>query len=593
MEGDEFIMRLRGQGKSPRYGQGGVTVLADTQAQAMYVTFDFEALRETQCLKYPFPKVSDFQAKAKKLDRREERVRRGLKDAGLERRREQHRKVPDAVTLQWTRHTDLKLVFGPKRGGGEALTSLEMKRGEHVLKLVRIFNEMTVSERVPEDAEFLFRPPRHCKEVTDVQDPIAEVQLKPPHSASSALSDLLLAMATRKLSEHKLFLLLSAFAVPGDISVMIEDPQPPNLALRKFVGFDYRTTNFEGNVHKSYGSVWLDVQRRAFHLRGEAVGSKVGHVDLDLLAVTKPLDVIYSNVALKEEEERQCVMYDFPQLPESVLADQETVAYEGLHFAGLGEYEDEDCAIFKAPLPRGRWIRLWVDLDTKHADAILRTEVHSHTAVLRQTDILTWHAVENILPELKPDMDWHCSRSISSESKIGHLGLDRAHLRSFELQDALEAVRQMPTNFMVLEVLALTGDVNLLVQEPDLPDFRRVGTYSFRYRAADGERLPVTGQFEGMYGGVRPAQLSATSQATRFCTFSSRAASKTTCAPGGCAAHCDHERLPGAEGACAGAVPQGGHGRTCLYGAGPEDRTGSLAHARRSDLRWHRADWRS
>eukprot|EP00929_Paragymnodinium_shiwhaense_P021509 TRINITY_DN14013_c0_g1_i3.p1 TRINITY_DN14013_c0_g1~~TRINITY_DN14013_c0_g1_i3.p1 ORF type:complete len:221 (+),score=23.67 TRINITY_DN14013_c0_g1_i3:93-665(+) len=69
MEGDEFIMRLRGQGKSPRYGQGGVTVLADTQAQAMYVTFDFEALRETQCLKYPFPKVSDFQAKAEKLDR--------------------------------------------------------------------------------------------------------------------------------------------------------------------------------------------------------------------------------------------------------------------------------------------------------------------------------------------------------------------------------------------------------------------------------------------------------------------------------------------------------------------------------------------
>ena len=42
--------------------------------------------------------------------------------------------------------------------------------------------------------------------------------------------------------------------------------------------------------------------------------------------------------------------------------------------------------------------------------------------------------------------------------------------RSLEFLDALYAVQKLPVSMALLEMLALPGDVSLIVSEPELPD---------------------------------------------------------------------------------------------------------------------------
>merc|ERR1719362_1743101 len=152
-----------------------------------------------------------------------------------------------------------------------------------------------------------------------------------------------------------------------------------------------------------------------------------------------------------------------------------------LVFWAVVELRGEDCAIFEAPLPRGRSIHIWVDMERPKLDAILRSEIHKGGRILRRTDILRWRMHTEVDIAVLPPERWDCRENPAYE-QIAHLGLREAHQRSFELQDALYALRYLRPNFAALELLALTGDVAMMVQEPELPALWELPACSSQFR---------------------------------------------------------------------------------------------------------------
>jgi len=210
---------------------------------------------------------------------------------------------------------------------------------------------------------------------------------------------------------------------------------------------------------------------------------------MDLIARGGYAAKVYANVNITVQEEQQCVAYDYPELNTNSSEKLWDIAQQGLSFFAIAELRGEDCGIFVAPLARGRWIHLWVDMESDNPDAILRSEIHKGGQVLRRTDVLRWHAGEGIDVPVQPAPEWACSEDAGS-GQIAHLGLKNVHKRSIELQDALYALHNLPREFALLEVLGLTGDVAMMVQEPELPELWRLPAVSFSYSVYLG---PVNG----------------------------------------------------------------------------------------------------
>jgi hypothetical protein len=311
---------------------------------------------------------------------------------------------------------------------------------------------------------------------------------------------------------------------------MIDDPPPPDMG--KDIGgvyFDYVSTIMKGpaKAHKSDGSVWMDVAQRAFHLRGEAKHTMIGPFRMDLLARgAKDSDnKVYANIKLGAQNEQQCVAYDYPE--DSGTADAPLglvwAAKGSMWFSAIDEIDGEDCGIFVARLSRGREIHIWVDLEGEQPEAILRSEVRRNGKMLRRTDVLKWHldavpvAIDS---QLRPEPAWNCGPEHSG-GKLAHLGLSSVHKRSMELQDALYALRKLPRHFAVLEVLALTGDVAVMVEEPSDPALEQLQGTSFDYKmkvtpiggAADTV-VSTSGHFAANYQGENSIMLSGASETT-------------------------------------------------------------------------------
>lgn len=302
---------------------------------------------------------------------------------------------------------------------------------------------------------------------------MAHLEMTGPHEKSSALKDLLLVLADRAHSGGdwpRIFLVLCALAVPGDVAVMIEDPQPPDLNQLHALAFDYTAMVVtRGMRHSSAGSIWLDLDARAFKLRGEAKETKLGPLFLDVIAdAGGPTPQVYANVDLTAQVEQQCVAYDYPQMQSNLSEQLRALANESLAFYAISESQDEDCAIFVAPLARGRWIHLCMDLEADNSQAILRSEIHTGGQVIRSTDIQHWLPTEDVLVAMTPSPKWGCAQDPGA-GQLAHLGLNQVHKRSIQLQDALFAIQELSPGFAILEVLGLTGDVAIMVQEPEVP----------------------------------------------------------------------------------------------------------------------------
>jgi len=572
-------LRLRGAAHSPRFGDGEITVVANSRRKTMYALFKLDELHEAQCVSYEYPQLSEFKGRLERLRARRDQVMKWQESEHRDR---------DKLSVQWTRSYSLEFIFGAQ---GREVRGIDMKRGDRVVKTVRLVGatkakgwRMSNEHRVCSDVEGKrhfhgthvslrecqhlclanpncgavygsmlnktgkcwtfggtceeafsptayrvwhreapdegvaaaaadkqddfkpFEPPdAKCRKASMVKDPLAKVELRPPHQKSSALNDMLLLMAAYSEESGgvwpKLFLLLMACTVPGDVAVLIEDPVPPHPENLKGVSFDYKVQmmrlggdvsfndpapDISGHVdHSSDGSIWLSLDKRAFRLRDYQRETKVGPVVVDLWARGSPdaggKPVLHAHVNLTVQDEQQCITYGYPTKQGTDQHSLESAAKQGLTFFSVSEIDGEDCGIFVAPLARERWIHIWVDMESDNPDQILRTEVRRGGQILRRADILHWHPAKDADQEsLAPPKGWACTRN-PLEEQLAHFGLKDVEAWNVELLDALHALHELERSFAVLEVLALAGDVNLMVEEPGLPELWRRPAVAFGF----------------------------------------------------------------------------------------------------------------
>jgi len=240
----------------------------------------------------------------------------------------------------------------------------------------------------------------------------------------------------------------------------------------------------EGSSHLSSGSVTLDLVGRGLRLHGEEEATKVGPVVTDLLAHgLGPEPRVWANVKLPAQGEQRCGVYGFP--PGMAGGSGGGTALEqasrsGLAFVGIDSIKGEDCGIFSADLPRSRRIFIWVDMESDRPGEFLRAEVRKDSRRLRRVDVVRWHSQRGHQVQALPKKDWNCTGEFGVDPFV-HLGLRDLQTWSAELQDALSSLRELPRAFAVLEMLALAGDVCLMVKEPEAPELWRLPGLSFGY----------------------------------------------------------------------------------------------------------------
>lgn len=475
-EGGGPRFRVRGEAESQRFGHGEITLVVDTDSKMLYAYFKLDRLHESQCIKYPFPDPAKQIGRMKFL--------RGRKNLVMQWKRHEQALLskesdPPLLEVNWTKSKTLKWNLD---ASSKHVTGFEMRHGSdgRVFKSVELHH---VSRGVSSPAQGgeeipkLFEAPaddcRLDESVPEAQR-LAEVELRPPHQKSSALNDLLLALQDHKSGDkwEQLFLALSVMTVPGDVSVLIEDPIPPDLSKMHHVRFDYRASLVQGGQqHTSEGSIWLKLldKQRAFRLTGRAQGTKVGDLTMDLVAQAG--STVYANVNLSAQHEAQCVAYDYPTVEKNEKQHLHALAEQRLAFFAIAELDGEDCCIFVAELARGRYLHIWVDKEQTETSKILRSEVHRNGEVLRSTDILKWSVDDEVNEGVKPEAQWGCAPHREGDEQLARLGLSHPlHKKSVQLQDALYAVDKLHADFALLEILGLTGDVGIMVQEPKPPD---------------------------------------------------------------------------------------------------------------------------
>jgi len=536
-------VRLRGLATSPRFGDGEIILVIDAKRQQMYATFRLSTLHDGQCLIYNFPKPQDNPGLMRRLRWRKEQVSRWQK-AEAQRWRDAdapHKPLDgtasgDAATaagllsVNWTKSYKLEFLLGH---GGMELKGVDIRdTGGRVVKNVRLDDPLQSGRRAPDGPqdgadEGIFAVAPTCVPASETKDPTAKVELIPPFKRSSALNDLLLVLADHAQGGEwsRLFMVLSIITVPGDVAVMIEDPNPPRLDRLHGISFDYKATVYrlgmgkslefndpaadmdkEDDTHTSDGSIWLDLEARKFRLSGESDGTKVGPLLMDLVAHGSSAKV-FANVNLTAQLEHQCLAYDYPKPLEGEVGKLSSVADRGLHFFSVAEVDGEDCGIFVAPLAHGRWIHVYVDMESDRQNVILRSEVHKGGKLLRTIDVIRWHVGDAAAArEVEPGTAWGCSEEPSHGPQLAHLGLRRAEHWSMELQDALHALRHMDPSFAVLEVMALAGDVAIMVREPEAPELWKLPEASFTYYlhagSTPGSSKPLNahGRFAANFG---------------------------------------------------------------------------------------------
>ncbi|CAK0898999.1 unnamed protein product, partial [Prorocentrum cordatum] len=513
------FITLKGSAQSPRFGNGSIAISLDTEKQVMYTRTTLENLHEAECVKYLFPKPSDNEARMKVLRARRKQV------SDWERQWEEGGQTTGA-TIQWTKSYELDFVMDGDQVQAFSLSRAAGGNGERVVvKQVRLETAETAAT-VPDDARGNFADPHGtCRLEEKVKHPLAHVELVAPHQKSSALNDLLLVLAAVAEQGHPvcrsgcgeedwsaLFVTLSMITVPGDISVMIEEPSLEVLEALGSLSFDYTATVFnQGEQRTSDGSVRLNFtgpHGRAFRMRGEANHTKVGPLTLDVIA-RGPSGHIYANVDLSLQHAHQCVQYDYPVLTESSQEMLQDLATRPLNFFTIAELDGEDCGIFVAQLARGDWIHLWVDMEAERPHSVLRSEVHREGSLLRRTEVLRWHT-DDVEFTTVPPKEWACTENpeaSSGETQLAHLGLRQVHKKSIQLQDTLYALRNLSRGFAILEVLGLPGDVAIMVEEPTVSDSAEWRRVAFEYSAALSQHsggdpsteVPATYSFDGSF----------------------------------------------------------------------------------------------
>ncbi|CAK0834606.1 unnamed protein product [Prorocentrum cordatum] len=492
-------IRLKGKARTPRFGVGEITLVLDTPNQKMYALFNISEMHKTQCVIYDFPDPAENKERMKTLRWRSKQVHEWQHKEADEAEHPGRHAGEDVRSINWTNSYTFDFTLKGNKNW-EEVKGIALREGDRVVKNVTLEGVDDTDEfmggllRNLENQDEAFGPPGlECKPEGSFVNPVAEILLKPPHRASSALNDLLLVLAdhgkTKDWSE--LFIMLNTVAVPGDVAVLMEEPRPPDLQSRRGVGFDYEATVFqlgEDNhtfdvPQSSKGTVWLNREVRSFRIQDSEPLTSVGPVYLDLVADGEEHPAIWLNVNLTAQAEQQCIQFpqdSWPQQHDAVAQEMQALIGRPLQFYALAQLREEDCAVFVVELARGRHLYLWVDLEAKDPDAFLQAEVRHDGEVLRRTEILKWHGTSD-KEFAAPDAAWRCSE-VPEEDEVIDLGLSQPHGWSEALKDTLYALRYLDIDSMVIEILGLAGNVNVVVQrEPDFPALAELSSVSFAY----------------------------------------------------------------------------------------------------------------
>ncbi|OLQ14058.1 hypothetical protein AK812_SmicGene1840 [Symbiodinium microadriaticum] len=497
----EPLVRLRGVANSTKFGQGVITIVLDSRTKAMYASVDLKELRLSQCVKYPFPDITTNhnQLRLLTLKRRKDKFSKwSLADS--------ERQGGKAAEIEWTNR--YKLAFQQAQDDTNQITGIQLKEGDRIVKKVDFNLPLDHDKTIPEAAQSLFQPPADCKSADQLTHEMATVDLRGPHQRSSVLNDLMLLFASEnpKSDWSEEFLLISSLLLPGDISVMLEDPDPPDIEKLHHIAFDYSaiTASHGAHVSRSQGSIWINMEKRAFRLAGNAKKTKVGDLRIDLL-VHADLDQpkIYANVQLEDEGEQQCVVYDYPTLTDDPRHDLEEAASKQLQFYSISEIDGEDCAIFVGQLPRDRSIHIWVDMESMNPNAFLRSEIHHGDKVLRSTNVERWRSGEEVLVEVQPKPEWNC-REHDLSGRLANLDIRSMHKKSIQLEDTLFALHELGQDFAVREILGLTGDVAIIVKVPQPPDLSVMQQATMGFRVVADSGHGSGGEMRGNFAVDKP-----------------------------------------------------------------------------------------
>ncbi|CAK9019661.1 unnamed protein product [Durusdinium trenchii] len=475
-------VRLWGIAHSPKFGKGTITILLDSGSKTMYARIQLDQLKQDQCLKYPFPARTGEveQQRLKTLRKRHHDIQTLV-----------HREETSYVTgkatqlLPWTDRYKLGVV---QKHNSDKLIGITLRQGDRVVKEVD-FIETDAAHDVPSSDE-VFQPPESdtvkCLKPQEYKELIGTLDLTPPHQRSSALNDLLLMLSSENPVQEWGFatLLFQSFLLPGDIAVMLENPEPPNIERWHHIAFDYSavTASHAGHVSRSEGTMWINMEKRAFRLNGNAKNTKVGELHIDLLVhAAEDHPIIYANIVLEDEDEHQCMQFGYPTLTDNPKDQLLAAAKTPLRFFSISEIDGEDCAIFIAPLARERWLHLWVDLESDNPDAFLRSEIHHDGKVLRSTKVLKWRTGDDIPVQVQPRKEWQCTPGGEEVSRFAALDIRSMHHKSIQLEDALYSLHELNRDFTVRELLGLTGDLAIVVKVPLPPTLSMAGSVTFDY----------------------------------------------------------------------------------------------------------------
>jgi len=494
---------LQGVAQSPKFGKGKITIFLDSAIKTMYVRIELEKLHRDQCLKYPFPPGTDEaeQKRLKTLRARQEKLQKAVHEAETD-----WETGKETQLLPWTDRYRLGIIT---KHGSSKMLGVTLRQGKRVVKRVD-FIEMKVADHQPSSkfTDMLDPPSRSCLSPSEYQDVVGEIDLKPPHQRSSALNDLLLMLSSRDpVQDWTLgILLLQSALLPGDIAVMLEDPEPPRIEQWHHIAYDYTAVaaSHPGHVSRSEGTMWINMEKRAFRLNGNAKNTKVGDLHIDLLVHSVDDPAIYANVVLDEEAEQECQRFTYPTLTDEPKEELEVSEKHPLEFLSISDVDGEDCGIFTAPLARGRWLHLWVDMESDNPDAFLRSEIHHNGKVLRSTHVKKWRTGEDVPVHVQPKNEWHCT-SGDGVSRFASLDIRSMHQKSIQLEDALYSLRELSTDFSVRELLGLTGDLAIVVKVPLPPNLGTLDAVTFNFVTSFDGKHDVSGNLalDGRHGRLR------------------------------------------------------------------------------------------
>jgi len=450
------LFRLTGY-SNPNFGKTKITIIVNGKEKLVTTHLDLEDQNESQCIEFPFPETPDAKKRMDKLPTGSD------ENIPWVRGRELH--------LTWEGHniTHVSVVKGPKRLREYTVDSFQTEWApDEVLDppFLPVFDQAEEWQCVPVDR---------------VEERLVHIGLRWPHDRLS-LQDVI---AAASLNNPHLFI-RAALALPGDLAVSIQAPDPPNFKDYDAISFHYEMSNLGATpLHVSSGKLWLDIQQQMLKIMGHTNVENKGEVEL-AVTVFGNEEKLASDVTIGLQGDspiKECIWYDYPVQPTGLLNELADLEEESLIFQGVVDEDQRESQLFLAPTSRNRMIHLFIDNDE---GVIWRVKVVSESGKQIQTDITNWVTHQERLDQQIFFVSPKCeiNEGDQSDDDITRLRLKSPHGKSLALMDemfALSTFTKSTKQAVLLSALALPGEIKIMLDEPRPPNLSLLNELSYTY----------------------------------------------------------------------------------------------------------------